>query len=205
MSGQRKKAPTLAPTGVLSTREKLWRAMRELKSFRVPDLARRAGVDRSKYNVGDYLRGLLNAGIVTVLEAPRKIGEPATYVLAKDMGVDAPRVRRDGTLLAEPAQQAMWRAMRVLREFAPRDLVANAAMAGIALKRHTAATYCTWLARGGYLRSPKKRGEPYRLVKDTGPRAPQILHLKQLFDANTGKIMAGQTLEEALDAAEGAA
>ena len=60
-------------------------------------------------------------------------------------------------------------------------------------------------SRGGYLRSPKKRGEPYRLVKDTGPRAPQILHFKQLFDANTGKIMTGQTLEEALDAAEGAA
>lgn len=179
--------------------------MRELKTFRVPDLARAAGVDRSKYKVDDYLRGLINAGIVAMLEAPRRIGEPATYILAQDMGVDAPRVRRDGTVLSEPTQQAMWRAMRVLREFGARDLVANAAMAGITIKMTTAASYCTWLARGGYLRHPQKRCEPYRLIKDTGPKAPQILHVKQLYDPNTGKIMAGQTLQEVVDAAEGAA
>lgn len=204
MSGKRRPVK-LAPAGVLSTREKLWRAMRELKTFRVPELAREAGVDRSKYKVDDYLRGLINAGIVAVLEAPRRIGEPALYILAQDMGVSAPRVRRDGTVLSEPAQQAMWRAMRVLREFGPRDLVAHAAMAGISIKLSTVVTYCNWLARGGYLRPAKSRGGPYRLLLDTGPKAPQILHVKQLFDANTGKIMAGQTLEEALDAAEGAA
>ncbi|MBD5416989.1 MAG: hypothetical protein HDR50_04880 [Desulfovibrio sp.] len=204
MSSKRK-AVTLAPAGVLSTREKLWRAMRELKTFRVPDLARRAGVDRSKYSVSDYLRGLLHAGIIRVAAWPGRIGEHATYTLVQDMGVEAPRVRRDGSVVPEPAQQAMWRAMRVLREFSARDLVANAAMAGFTLKMATAASYCTWLARGGYLRSPQKRGEPYRLVKDTGPKAPQILHVKQLYDPNTGKIMAGQTLQEAVDAAEGAA
>lgn len=204
MSSKRK-AVTLAPAGMLSTREKLWRAMRELKTFRVPELARAAGVDRSKYCVSDYLRGLLHAGIIRVAVAPGHIGELATYSLVTDTGVEAPRVRRDGTLLSEPAQQAMWRAIRVLREFGPRDLVANGAMAGITIKMTTATSYCTWLARGGYLRHPQKCGEPYRLIKDTGPKAPQVLQVKQLYDPNTGKIMAGQTLQEAIDAAEGAA
>lgn len=205
MSGQQKKAPTLTPAGVLSTREKIWRAMRELKRFRVPDLARETGVDHKRYDMSLYLRGLINAGIVAVLEPPQRVGAPATYILVQDMGVTAPRVRENGTFLPESAQQTMWRAMRILREFGLRDLVANAEMAGRSLKMTTATAYCNWLVRGGYLRPPQKQGEPYRLVKDTGPRAPQILHFKQLFDANTGKIMAGQTLQEVVDAAEGAA
>lgn len=206
MSGQHKKVPTLAPAGVLSTREKLWRAMRELKRFRVSDLARRAGVDRSKFNVGDYLRGFVNAGIVAV-EKSRRRNEASTYTLVQDRGVDAPRVRRDGTMIAEPAQEVMWRGMKILREFTPLDLAAHATMGGIAIKRSTAIKYCQWLARGGYL---KALGGPcenhcYRLVLDTGRKAPRILHVKQLLDANTGKIMAAQTLQEAIDAAEGAA
>lgn len=204
MSGKRK-AVKLAPSGALSSREKLWRAMRELKTFRVPDLARAAGIDRLKYNVQDYLRGLLHAGIIRVALAPEHIGELAVYCLVVDMGVEAPRVRRDGTLLPEPAQQAMWRVMQVLREFSPRDLVANAQMAGIQIKPITAIQYCQWLARGGYLRAPESQGAPYRLLHSTGPKAPQVLRVKQLYDANTGKIMAGQTVEEAIDAAEGAA
>ncbi|WP_165078103.1 MULTISPECIES: hypothetical protein [unclassified Desulfovibrio] len=204
MSGQRK-APTLTPAGVLSTREKLWRAMRELKSFRVPDLAQEAGIDLSTYCVRDYLLGLCKAGIVEVLERPKYPGAFALYGLRLDVGVDAPRVRRDGSLVAEPVQQSMWRAMKVLREFTAQDLVASAQLAGLDLRLKTAVHYCYWLARGGYLKAPKRRGEPYRLVKDTGPRAPQVLQLKQLYDTNTGEIATGQTLQEAIDAAEGAA
>ena len=50
----------LVPAGRLTTREKLWTAMRELKRFTVPELARAAGVDRHAYNVRDYLLGLVH-------------------------------------------------------------------------------------------------------------------------------------------------
>lgn len=204
MSGKRKEA-RLAPAGVLTTREKLWRAMRELKTFRVTDLAQEAGIDLSTYCARDYVLGLCKAGIVEVLERPPYPGAYALYGLRLDLGVDAPRVRRDGTLVAEPAQQTMWRAMKVLREFGARDLVASAEMAGIHIRLSSAIQYCNWLARGGYLKAPKRHGEPYRLIRDAGPKAPQVLQVKQLYDPNTGKIMAGQTLQEAVDAAWGAA
>lgn len=205
MSGQRKKGPTLAPAGVLSTREKLWRAMRELKEFRVPDLARATGVWHREYNIQDYLRGLIKAGIVAVKERPQYQGAHATYTLVRDLGVDAPRVRRDGTAVAEPAQEIMWRGMKILREFTVLDLLAHAAMGGITIKGSTANKYCQWLARGGYLMTLGRpsTGQRFRLVLDTGPKAPQVLRVKQLLDVNTGKVMAGQSVEDAFD--EGAA
>ncbi len=204
MSSSRKPVK-LAPAGVLTTREKLWRAIRELKTFYGPELESKAGLDGSTYCIRDYISGLCKAGILEVVEPQQCPGDYARYRLCRDVGVDAPRVRRDGSAVPEPAQQVMWRAMRVLREFGARDLVANAAMAGITIKLTTATQYCNWLARGGYLQAPRKRSAPYRLVRDTGPKAPQVLQVKQLYDPNTGKIMAGQTLQEAVDAAEGAA
>lgn len=204
---RRSRNSTLMPAGTLTTRERLWRAMRELKGFCVPDLARKAGVDRRKYNVSDYLRGLVKAGILAV-DAPASPGKYANYTLVRDMGVDAPRVRRDGSAVPEPAQQAMWRGMKILREFAAPDLVAHAEMAGITIKPSTAQTYCQWLARGGYLTPLRTRpGEStrYRFVRDTGPKAPQILRVKTLYDANIGKVVTEQDMADALDESDAVA
>ena len=44
----------------------------------------------------------------------------------------------------------------------------------------------------------------YRFIRDTGAKAPQVLSVKQLFDANTGEIVVGQDIQSALDDAEGA-
>jgi len=203
---RRSKDAILMPAGRLTTRERLWWAMREMKVFRVPEMARAAGVDRYKYMVSDYLRGLVKAGILAV-DAPERPGKCATYTLMRDMGVDAPRVRRDGTLVAEPAQQAMWRGMKILRIFSPQDLVAHAAMAGITIKPVTALTYCQWLARGGYLTPLHAKGESprYRFVRDTGPKAPQILRVKTLYDANIGKVVTEQDMADALDESDAVA
>lgn len=59
----------------------------------------------------------------------------------------------------------------------------------------------------GYLTPlPREKGDVarYRFVRDTGAKAPQILSVKQLFDANTGEIVVGQDIQSALDDAEGA-
>ena len=124
MSARRK--ARLVPAGRLTTREKLWAAMRELKHFTVPELARAAGVDRHAYNIRDYLLGLVRADILFA-EPPASPGCFTVYRLQRDLGVDAPRVRRDGTVPPENAQNRMWRAMKVLRVFSVRDLVVHAA------------------------------------------------------------------------------
>ena len=59
-----KAKPRLALAGTLTTREKLWAAMRVLKQFTVPELARAAKVDRHAYYMSDYITGLVRAGNV---------------------------------------------------------------------------------------------------------------------------------------------
>lgn len=205
MSARRK--GRLVPAGMLTTREKLWTAMRELKAFCVPELARAAGVDRLRYNVRDYLLGLVRAGILAV-EAQTSPGKHANYTLVRDMGVDAPRVRRDGTMPRESAQSRMWKSMKILRVFSVRDLIVYAALPDAPIAAGAALRYCQWLARGGYLAPlPREKNDVtrYRFIRDTGARAPQILSVKQLLDANTGKIMAVQNMQEALDESEASA
>lgn len=195
-----KAKPRLALAGTLTTREKMWAAMRELRIFCVPELARQAGVDRHKYQLGDYLKGLVRAKIL----AQDKAGTfaAATYTLLRDLGVEAPRVRRDGSLLPDTAQERMWRAMKVLRTFSVQDLVVHAALPGAPIAPGAARSYCQWLARGKYLVPLSTPGDVqrYRFLRDTGAKAPKILRIKQLYDCNLGKVMAGDDLQSALDA-----
>lgn len=202
MSARRK--ARLVPAGRLTTREKLWTAMRELKHFTVPELARAAGVDRHAYNIRDYLLGLVRADILFA-EPPASPGCFTVYRLQRDLGVDAPRVRRDGTV--PPGKRAEPHVAR--HEGAARLQRAGPGGACGPRKRHSArrgAQILPVAARGCYLtpRPAKRRCGRYRFIRDTGAKAPQILRVKQLFDANTGEIVVGQDIQSALDDAEGA-
>ncbi len=199
-----KAKPRLALAGTLTTREKLWAAMRELKQFTVPELARAAKVDRHAYYMSDYITGLVRAGILNK-EQPARFA-PAVYTLLRDQGVDAPRVRKDGSLVPDSAQERMWKAMKVLRVFSVSDLVIHASLPDAAIAASAARSYCQWLARGKYLVPLSAPGDVqrYRFMKDTGAKAPQILRIKQLYDCNLGKVMAGDELQSALDTSEAA-
>lgn len=203
----RHKHVRLAPAGALTTREKLWAAMRELQQFTVPELARASRVDRARYNPRDYVLGLVRAGILTAEQPPSR-DCLTVYRLLRDMGVDAPCVRRDGTVLPENAQSRMWRAMKILRVFSVQDLVVHAALPVAPIAPGAALRYCQWLVRGKYLTAlPREKNDVsrFRFIRDTGAKAPQILRVKQLFDANTGEIVVGQDMQSALDESEASA
>ncbi|SBW10066.1 conserved hypothetical protein [uncultured Desulfovibrio sp.] len=203
MATRKTAKPRLALVGVLTTREKLWAAMRELHTFSVSDLAHAAGVDRHAYRMDDYLGSLVRAGILGK-DKPARFAA-ATYTLLRDLGVDAPRVRKDGSMLPDTAQERMWRAMKVLRTFSVQDLVVHASLPDDAIAPSAAAVYCQWLARGKYLISMTRSGNDvvrYRFVYDSGAKAPQILRVKQLYDCNLGKIVVGDDIQTALDAAD---
>jgi len=180
------------PAGVLTDRERLWAAMRDLRVFTIRDLCRavNTGKDRdaaiSDSKAKDYLAGLVRAGIVGKGLAVRF--EPTRFELINDTGVRAPRVRKDGTMLPESGRNRMWKAMQILGEFSPRELVHAASIPGAAVAHSEAKSYCGWLARGGYL---VQSGERFRFIRArfTGCKAPQILRVKQLFDPNTDKVV----------------
>ena len=175
------------PPGALTDREKLWLAMRELRTFSLRDLYLETKIDRRTGKARDYLVGLLRAGILE--EISHVPGGQCTYRLVKDCGVNAPRVRKNGVLLPDSGRTRMWWAMPILGMFTVRELVNAASLEDATIAYGEAQAYCQWLARGGYLH--RTGTDTYRFIpaRNTGPKAPQILRVKQLYDPNVDKIV----------------
>lgn len=90
------------------------------------------------------------------------------WKLIKDVGNEAPRFSADGVLITESgANEAMWRAIRILKHFTCDELFAHVA-------KYTTASnvksYVRHLHQAGYLRQEKKGIEAanYHLVQNTG-------------------------------------
>lgn len=178
----------------LTARDLAWDVMRELRTFTVDDLCKRTGVKRGSVN--DYVRALVKAGIVVRSgERPAPQGNAGSFprteyaVVGVAIPLEAPRVRKDGTLLPVPGRQRMWRAMGILKEFSVRDLASTASLPEAGISHLEAEYYCKWLARGGYLRASGAGRYMAVPTMRRGPRAPQIQRIRRLLDPNTGEIM----------------
>lgn len=175
----------------VSKRDAMWAAMRQLGSFTLVDVSRAAGVTEPAAT--DYVKVLVLAGIVEKLgemvRGPRG-QKRKQYRLARDMGVDAPRVAKDGRVLPPSGRQRMWRAMGILKEFSVRDLAATASLPEAPVALAEAVYYCAWLTRGRYLRQAGAGRYVAIEAMRTGARAPLIQRVRRLVDANTGEVMA---------------
>lgn len=153
-----------------------------------------------------YLLCLAAAGIVRVSrEEPARGRAPASrkwYVLVRDEGTEAPRVRRDGSRVTQGlAQEQMWRTLRMLGngDTNARELAAHASSTAAAVAERSAAAYLQMLARAGYLdctRPGKGLGcggvqARYRLRADhnTGPMPPMVCRTKVVFDPNLHAVV----------------
>lgn len=166
-------------------RERIWTAIRDLREFTQLEVAVRAKLDSRNSKIKDYLVGLVRAGIVECLSRAHSGNR---YRLARDMGVNAPRVRKDGVMLPPSGRNRMWRAMRILKTFTPRELAQAASLEDASVAVGEAESYCAWLGRGGYLRGDGKRWT-FIPGRNTGPKAPQILRVRQLYDPNLDKVV----------------
>lgn len=187
MRRKKKQVPLLAlATPAPTDREKMWAAMRQEKTFTQSKIVHLAACSKSK--VQEYLKGLMAAGFVVKQGDSAKLFTRAMYDLVKDTGVDAPRVRQDGTLLPASGRTRMWNAMRVLGVFSVDELVNAAGLPEAPVAEAEAAYYCRWLAQGGYL---TQHGDGWQFIraKFTGAKAPQILRVKALFDPNLGVVV----------------
>ena len=183
--------------GAHGSREALWAAMRRLGRFTVRQVTdeTRLGLDTAR----DYVRGLELAGYLarvgTVATGSGTVGARAVvYELVRDVGVEAPRVRKDGTEVTQGrGREQMWRAMKVLGEFSARDLAVHASTEAHPVSLKEAKHYIRYLVKAGYLAVVRTTGLAwrYRLVhsKNTGPRAPMIQRVRQVFDPNLGRVV----------------
>ena len=145
-----------------------------------------------KKTIRDYLRGLEAAGIVG--EGETDAGA-VRFILVKDCGVHAPRVRKDGSaVLQGRATESMWSAS-VLKQFTSRELAIHASTDEHPVSEVHANDYCKTLAKAKYLRVVKAVAPvgwrfiglsvcPFHRTEGTDDPADQ-----QVFDPNTGEVV----------------
>lgn len=167
------------------SREAMWAEIRTMKSFTIPEL--KAAVRLHSETVREYVIGLLNGGYLNVDHMSNRV---STYFLVRDVGVDAPRVRKNGSAVTQGQGTAnMWRTMRILSVFTAKDLAIAASTETCQIKESTAATYLFYLRAAGYLQL--YQGKVYRFVatRYTGPKPPMIQRVKRVFDPNLKRVM----------------
>jgi len=134
----------------------------------------------------------VRSGHVAVI-TPQGRQTPALYELVKDVGLEAPRVRRDGTPVEQgQSREHMWRAMKMLPSFTFVDLAVNASTEEMRVTEQDAKDYVKHLLRAKYLTvlipATPRRKATYRLTRNTGPRPPMVTRAKIVFDPNLGRI-----------------
>lgn len=210
-----RKPAILELSGGKSGRQRVWEAIRGFAgtgdgTFAADVLSRAAKVEMD--SVREYLKALTAAGYVTITNpnatTPGGRLLKNIFILTRDNGVEAPRVRRDGSPVTQGrGTEAMWAAMTALDAF-NHWLIAEIAQA----KPATAAAYCLALGKAGYLQvaTPGKgKGKggvatvwtvaPAHRQK---PRAPMITRLKAVYDPNIHEIVWAEGASEAADAVE---
>lgn len=146
----------------------------------------------NRKTVADYLVCLEAAGFLETV--PGGDSAPPAFRLLYWNGVLAPRLRKDGTPVTQGSGvDNMWRTMRMMMTFSSRDIEVHASTDEVEVKPATAASYCSFLHRTGYLRvvrkaTPSVEKAIYRLVRNSGPKAPMIQRIKQVYDPNTGEV-----------------
>lgn len=122
-----------------------------------------------------------------------------TYDLARDVGLQAPRLASDGSELQLSARERMWQSLRILKATSALDLqLTVSAAGGKPLPYLTAKTYLLKLKRAGYVvveqrgRSGQgKAGSRFRLLPsmNTGPRSPIEQKTGAFFDPNLNRTV----------------
>lgn len=180
-------------------RQGAWQLMREMKVFTLPQLRQRMP-PMSRDTLPNFVSALCRGGFVArrgmVKDACALSGKTRQYELLKDTGVEAPRLKDDGTALPPTGQQNMWLALKILGTVTPAELAAHAATEETAVTERTAATYLHHLHTAGYLNVSSRGGEArYRLIRDTGGFAPMIQRTKVVFDPNLQRVMWHEDME----------
>lgn len=205
----RGRKPADTPNYNLVGYEAAWAAIRELKTFTNNDLvifiAKKKCWSVNDNTVKDYVYRLKNGGYLEVSNIDQKGGVSRlyTYTLVRDVGINAPRLQRDGSLSTMGMGRLnLWRSMKILKEFDYRELSATATNELVTVKEIEAKDYVFHLEKAGYLKKVKPANNAgslarYRLIpsKFTGPKAPQIQRVKQVYDPNLQQVMKRQEPE----------
>ncbi len=188
----------LQPRAALTGRDAIWAAIRNRGRFTILDLEHDTRLKTAA--IRDYVSGLAAAGYLKLLPNYREANgrlPRGCWVLMNDVGVEPPRVTRDGREVTRGrVHEQLWRTMKMLPEFDKRDLAVHASTAEHPVTVAEAGRYSVFLYKARYLAlvAPSRPHHParYRLLRsrNSGPRPPQIERKgngsRWVFDPNTG-------------------
>lgn len=192
-----------------NTREAVWDAIRRLKMFTVAELAGEVAYDKNTILL--YLKSLVKAGYLIRTHTkshPEDRGIAQTqyqYLQIKD-AIAPPRVRADGTEVTQGrGRRQMWQTMRQRTLFTLADLVAMSSTEEHPVAESEAEFYLRHLVKAGYVkpfcgaasesglcvtkRKHTMHHTTFRLVVNSGPQAPMIQRVKQVYDPNTKQVV----------------
>ncbi len=176
-----------------NTREALWAVMLKLKSFSANELARHTTYNSS--SIRPWLKGLVAAKYLTVTavdSAP--CFTAAVYTIDPDTApLEPPRVREDGSIVTQGmGRHNMWRTMKMIKEFTVKQLVGYASTKTYTVANSEAIYYCEYLCKAGYIdviEGTSPIAWRFNADRYTGPKAPMIQKVLNVYDQNTGKVV----------------
>jgi hypothetical protein len=182
--------------GGKSPRQRIWELIRSYRHpWTLAELHDRLP-DRIHYDTArTYLKALVAAGYVSrdcVGIASSK--NPPLYQLARDAGVEAPKLKNDGRpVTMGRAQENVWRTLRALnRPFTLHELAALAETEEYPVTLGAVQVYLQHLKAAGYLKTDPDSGY-YRLALNTGPRPPMVQRVHRVYDPNLHQVMWTET------------
>lgn len=178
-------------------RQVMWEAIRALRTFTMADLEIKTHLKESALR--SYVEALTKGGYLECQRPTQRVNgcfPKTTWQLLRDVGIEAPRVRKDGSPVTQGlGREQLWRTMRIIKDFNHHELAIQASTELQTVAPKEAAYYCQYLARAGYLVVTQESGPNhaarYRLLPSryTGPRAPQIQRIHQVWDANREEVV----------------
>jgi hypothetical protein len=173
-----------------------WQIIRALHAsqgtFTIAHIDGESNVD--PHDIKGYVLALARAGFLDVVGCSGNRGA-TVYRLVRNQN-EAPRVRRDGSLILPTAQEQLWTAIRTLKTFGLRDLIFAATTPEVKPTYQSAKRFVTCLATANYLVKRPGRGAErtvWRLKPgmDTGPKPPERrkLHAALMWDPNLGEFV----------------
>ena len=183
-------------------RQGIWEAIRSLRTFTVADLESHCHTKQA--TIRTYVMGLERSGYLQRVGNAEKDPrfsransfQALVYELIRDVGIEAPRVTRDGKPVTQGAsREQMWRTAKILGTFNATELSVHASTEENVVRLEDAKSYVRYLALAGYLITVDKGGPGqqarYRFLpsRNSGPEAPQVQRVKQVWDPNLGEVV----------------
>ena len=160
--------------------ETAWARATALGTFTLEQLADQLGSHSS--TIGPFVRGWESHGWV------ERSHEKVAHAEFRVTGGPQPEPSTGGS-----RETNMWRAMRGLGGFTPLDIAAHADTGTVRVTVEDARAYIGVLFRHDYLRCTRKadpskgREASYKLIRNTGPKAPVLKRIRAVIDPNTGE------------------